>query len=188
MSGNISRPALVINGAIVTSGIFLLITPPNLSTTNSISSNDTLIKNTNIQNNTIISGNVKVNNPTKVVSNPSKTVDQPISNTTTTPSPTQAPEPVKTAINGTFTGDVVDISYGNMQIKITVQNNQITDVQAVQYPNSGKSGDLNRNAIAILRQETLAAQSSNIAGVSGASYTSYGFYKSLVSALNKAGL
>jgi len=34
----------------------------------------------------------------------------------------------------------------------------------------------------------LAAQSSNIQGVGGASYTSQGWYNSLVSALAKAGL
>jgi uncharacterized protein with FMN-binding domain len=39
-----------------------------------------------------------------------------------------------------------------------------------------------------MRQRTLAAQSANITGVSGASYTSYNFWKSLTSALSKAGL
>jgi uncharacterized protein with FMN-binding domain len=43
-------------------------------------------------------------------------------------------------------------------------------------------------SVPVLRQKTLAAQSSQITGVSGASYTSYGWYKSLVSALTKAGL
>ena len=37
----------------------------------------------------------------------------------------------------------------------------------------------------MLRQEVLQAQSANIQGVSGASYTSYGFYLSLQSALGR---
>jgi uncharacterized protein with FMN-binding domain len=39
-----------------------------------------------------------------------------------------------------------------------------------------------------LRKQTLAAQSDAIQGASGASYTSYGWYKSLQGALTKAGL
>jgi uncharacterized protein with FMN-binding domain len=39
-----------------------------------------------------------------------------------------------------------------------------------------------------LEQQALAAQSSNIQGVSGASYTSAGFRQSLQSALTKLGL
>ena len=48
--------------------------------------------------------------------------------------------------------------------------------------------EINAQAIPILIQETIAASSSGIQGVSGASYTSQGWYDSLVSALNKAGI
>ena len=40
----------------------------------------------------------------------------------------------------------------------------------------------------ILKQQTLAAQSTNIQGASGASYTTYGWRKSLQGAMVKAGL
>jgi len=43
-------------------------------------------------------------------------------------------------------------------------------------------------AAPLLVQEVLQVQSANIQGVSGASYTSQGFYTSLVSALSKAGI
>ena len=43
-------------------------------------------------------------------------------------------------------------------------------------------------AVPNLRSQTLAAQSAAITGVSGASYTSYGWYKSLITALQKAGM
>ena len=44
------------------------------------------------------------------------------------------------------------------------------------------------SVVSQLREQTIAAQSAKIQGVSGASFTSYGWYKSLVSAVAKAGL
>jgi uncharacterized protein with FMN-binding domain len=102
---------------------------------------------------------------------------------------TPAPAPVQTtkSVSGTFTGDSVDVKYGFVQVKITVENGKITEAQAVQAP-SGKNDRWTRKAVPVLRQQTLAAQSANITGASGASYTSYGWYTSLASALAKAGL
>jgi uncharacterized protein with FMN-binding domain len=74
-----------------------------------------------------------------------------------------------------------------VQVQITVSNGKIIDAQAIQAP-SGRNDRWTQMAVPVLRQKTLAAQSSQITGVSGASYTSYGWYKSLVSALSKAGL
>jgi uncharacterized protein with FMN-binding domain len=101
---------------------------------------------------------------------------------------TQAPAPAPAAaVNGTFTGDSVNVQYGNVQVKITVVNGKITDAQAIQAP-TGKNDRYTNMSVPVLRQRTLAAQSANISGVSGASYTSYGWYTSLVSALAKAKL
>ena len=108
--------------------------------------------------------------------------------------PAATPTPVKTtaapatkSVSGTFTGDVVNVRYGNVQVKITVENGKITDAQAVQAP-SGRNDRWTQMAVPILRQQTLQAQSANINGASGASFTSYGWYTSLVSALAKAGM
>lgn len=95
--------------------------------------------------------------------------------------------PTTSNVNGTFTGDAINVGYGIVQVKITVSNGKITDAQAVQAP-SGRNDRFTQMSVPLLRQKTLAAQSSQITGVSGASYTSYGWYKSLVSALTKAGL
>ena len=102
---------------------------------------------------------------------------------------TPAPAPVQTtkSVSGTFTGDSVDVKYGFVQVKITVVNGEITEAQAVQAP-SGKNDRWTQKAVPVLRQQTLTAQSANITGASGASYTSYGWYTSLASALAKAGL
>lgn len=106
---------------------------------------------------------------------------------TPTPTKSTAPAPTTTKVSGTFTGSVVNVNYGNVQVQITVVNGKITDAQAVQAPN-GRSDRYTSYAVPILRSQTLAAQGSNIQGASGASYTSYGWYTSLQSALSKAGL
>jgi uncharacterized protein with FMN-binding domain len=109
--------------------------------------------------------------------------------TSETPAQTQtsAPAPTVNSVNGTFTGPVVDVSYGNVQVQITVTNGKITDSQALIAP-TGKNDKYTRMSLPALRQQTLAAQSTSIQGVSGASYTTYGWRKSLQGAMVKAGL
>jgi uncharacterized protein with FMN-binding domain len=106
---------------------------------------------------------------------------------TASPTATKTTAPTTKNVTGTFTGDAINVGYGIVQVQITVNNGKITDAQAVQAP-SGRNDRFTQMSVPVLRQKTLAAQGSNITGVSGASYTSYGWYKSLVSALSKAGL
>jgi len=91
------------------------------------------------------------------------------------------------AKSGTFTGPAVFVNYGTVQVKITVQNGKVVDAVAVQAP-TGRNDRYTQMAVPILKQQTLAAQSANIKGASGASYTSYGWFKSLQGALADAGL
>lgn len=106
---------------------------------------------------------------------------------TTAPATTAPVTNSKTSINGTFTGPSVFVNYGNVQVKITVVNGRITDAVAVKAP-SGKNDRWTNMAVPVLKAQTLAAQSANIQGASGASYTSYGWYTSLQGALAQAGL
>jgi uncharacterized protein with FMN-binding domain len=125
--------------------------------------------------------------PTKSGSTTSPSTAKPA---VTTNAQTQAPAvaaPAGKGISGSFTGDSVDVRYGFVQVKITVENGKITDAQAVQSP-SGRNDRWTEMSVPVLRQRTLAAQSADISGVSGASFTSYGWYTSLASALAKAGL
>lgn len=92
-----------------------------------------------------------------------------------------------TAVNGSFTGPAVFAKYGDVQVKITVVNGRITDAVAVKAP-SGRNDRWTNMAVPILKEQTLKAQSANIQGASGASYTSYGWYTSLQGALAQAGL
>jgi uncharacterized protein with FMN-binding domain len=105
----------------------------------------------------------------------------------TTAPATQAPATSPAAINGTFTGPSVFVNYGNVQVKITVVNGRITDAVAVKAP-SGRNDRYTNMAVPILKAQTLKAQSANIQGASGASYTSYGWYTSLQGAIAQAGL
>jgi uncharacterized protein with FMN-binding domain len=103
-----------------------------------------------------------------------------------TAAPTAAPaQPV--GVNGSFTGSVANTRYGPVQVKIVVKNGKIVDAQAVQAP-SGSNDRYTQKAVPVLRQQTIAAQSANVQGVSGASFTSYGWYESLASAIAQAGL
>ncbi len=126
--------------------------------------------------------------PTKKAT-PSKSAATNNSQTQTpTPTPSKATvAPVAKAVSGTFTGDSIDVRYGFVQVKITVENGKITDAQAVVAP-SGRNDRWTQMSVPVLRQRTLEAQSANISGVTGASFTSYGWYTSLVSALAKAGM
>ena len=95
--------------------------------------------------------------------------------------------PATKSVSGTFTGPAIFVNYGTVQVKITVSNGHITDAVAVQAP-GGRNDRYTQMAVPILKQQTLAAQSANIKGASGASYTSYGWFKSLQGALADAGL
>lgn len=128
------------------------------------------------------STSTKTNTPvatTPVASTPTPTKSTP---------PASTPTPVSNKVSGTYVGKSVNVNFGNVQVQITVSNGKITDAQALQAPQGGRSGSISSQAIPMLRQQTLAAQSSAIQGVGGASYTSYGWYTSLQSALTKAGL
>ena len=134
---------------------------------------------------------VKPNATKPSTSNPTATMPTKAATSTQTvapaPAQTQVTAPTVNSVNGTFTGPVVDVSYGNVQVQITVTNGKITDAKALIAP-TGKNDKYTKMSLPTLRQQTLAAQSTSIQGVSGASYTTYGWRKSLQGAMVKAGL
>lgn len=89
--------------------------------------------------------------------------------------------------DGTYTGDAADAYYGNIQVQVMVSGGKITDVTFLQYPNDrGESVRINSQAMPMLKQEAIQAQSAQVDGVSGATDTSQAFVQSLTSALNQA--
>lgn len=113
----------------------------------------------------------------------------PSSAEATTKAPASTAKKTVSPATKTVTGDAEDTRYGPVQVKITVTNGKVTAIDAVEYPqNSPKDQQINSYAIPQLDQEVLAAGSASIDMVSGATFTSDGYIRSLQSALNKAGV
>jgi uncharacterized protein with FMN-binding domain len=166
------RILLIAGGTVGGLGAVLAITPPQLTSTSTVSD--------------MPGASIPTAATPSASSTPKPTSKATTSSKPTTKAPTPA-APVNKSVNGTFTGSAVDVGYGTVQVKITVINGKITDAQAVQAP-SGRNDRYTNMSVPVLRERTLAAQSANINGVSGASYTSFGWYTSLVVALKQAGL
>ena len=195
------RALLIAGGTVGGLGAVLAITPPQLSTTSSIniaggsvigttgtgssasaSSSSTLSSSTATKSAKPVATKKATAAPTQSGATQSATATQ-----SAAPATTQTTAPVtKTVKDGTFTGPSVNVNYGNVQVMITVSNGRITDAVAVKAP-KGKNDRYTNMAVPILKQQTLQAQSANIQGASGASYTSYGWFKSLQGALADAG-
>jgi len=89
----------------------------------------------------------------------------------------------------TAVGSSVYVNFGYVQVKVIAKGKHIVDVKTIKSPNGAQySVMIAQQSLPQLRKQALATQSANIQGVSGASYTSYGFEKSLQSALNKLGI
>lgn len=78
--------------------------------------------------------------------------------------------------------------YGQVQVQVVITDGKITDVQALQYPTrERRDQEINAQAIPLLRNEVLSAQSAHVQGVSGATFTTEGYLASVQSALDAAG-
>jgi uncharacterized protein with FMN-binding domain len=90
------------------------------------------------------------------------------------------------AAGGAVTGDVVQTQYGPVQVRITVSGNKIMKAEAVQAPKGGESDQKTALSVPKLNQDVITKQSAQVDTVSGATYTSEGYKKSLQSAIDKA--
>ncbi len=113
----------------------------------------------------------------------------PPTTSTSTPSspsttPTTAPSSTRQA-----TGPQVNYNYGVLSVSVTVKGKTISKVAIASLDDGGnpRSESIDQQSIPLLEQQALQAQSANIQGVSGASYTSAGFQQSLQSALSQLG-
>ena len=72
--------------------------------------------------------------------------------------------------------------------ELALDGSRITAVDVVRYPaQDRRDQEINGYALPLLTQEAIAAQSADIDVVSGATFTSDGYTRSLQSALDKAG-
>lgn len=93
------------------------------------------------------------------------------------------------AADGTYTGGTIRTVYGDVQVRVVISGQKITDIQALTLPRDrARSAAISQYSAPILRSEAIRAQSANIDIVSGATYTSIAYARSLDSALKQAHL
>jgi uncharacterized protein with FMN-binding domain len=116
--------------------------------------------------------------------------------TSTTPAAGSGPPPSGTTSQTTsgpatgthqIVGPVVATQFGDVQVRVTISNGKITDVQPLQMPfDRQHSQELSQSAAPILHDEVLQAQSAQIDLLSGATYTSSAYQQSLQAALDQS--
>jgi uncharacterized protein with FMN-binding domain len=110
------------------------------------------------------------------------------------PSDSSAPTPTPTPSSsgptykdGQYTGQDFQNQFGDTQVKVTISGGRITDVQALQLPfDRQRSAEISQYAAPQLHDEVLQAQSAQIDSLSGATYTSDSYARSVQSALDQA--
>lgn len=88
--------------------------------------------------------------------------------------------------DGTYTGSVISTNRGDFRVDATVSGGKLTSINVAEYPQDPTSQSINAQAIPVYVKEALAAQSSQIQLVSGATETYNGFTGSLQNAINQA--
>ncbi len=95
--------------------------------------------------------------------------------------------PVKATIKRAV-GASVSNPYGNVQVKVTIKGGKLTRVTFLDLPYGDPTSQSISDQVApVLAQQAISAQSAQISGVAGASFTSEAYRQSLQSALDKAG-
>ncbi len=111
---------------------------------------------------------------------------------TPSPSATVAPRTSSTtatassSVTRSATGPVTNYYYGQLSVKVTATGTKIDAITIATLSDGGNpySAYVDHIALPMLQRQAMAAQSANIQGVSGASYTSAGFDQSLQGALS----
>lgn len=106
---------------------------------------------------------------------------------TRTPSSTVPAAPSASCTGTKVTGPVISTRWGPVQVSAVVSSaHQLCDVEALQTPSAHrKSVFINQQAVPILHDEAMAAQSASIDAVSGATITSVAYAQSLQAILDR---
>jgi uncharacterized protein with FMN-binding domain len=90
--------------------------------------------------------------------------------------------------DGAYVGQTVDAYYGPLQVQAKISGGRIVSVDVLQYPADRRASQrINNEALPELQSEVIAAQSTQVDIVSGATLTSEAYMRSLDSALEQAG-
>ena len=110
-------------------------------------------------------------------------VDAPVTSAPSAGVVSTSPSNGELVVNGSSAGT----RYGPVQVRITIRAKRLVDVTAIAYPSSGqRDQEISSFSLPQLAQEAIAAQSAQIDTVSGATFTSDGYRRSLQSALDAA--
>ena len=91
--------------------------------------------------------------------------------------------------DGSYRGPAANAYYGLVQVQAVVQNGQLVQVKILQYPSDRRTSRyINSQALPLLQQEAIQAQSGRVDYVSGATLSSNAFVQSLSGALSQAAL
>ncbi|MHB8630974.1 MAG: FMN-binding protein [Candidatus Limnocylindria bacterium] len=110
-----------------------------------------------------------------------------------TPEPGGTAQPAASATNppagggAPVTGATVETLFGPVEVEVALAGGKLVDVQAVQLPfDRARSARISQYVAPILRSEAIQAQSAQVDIVSGATYTSVAYARSLDSAIKRA--
>ncbi len=108
--------------------------------------------------------------------------------TTATTATTAKASTAATAGTTTVNGAAISTKYGNVQVQaVFAADGTLSSVNVLQSPDGdNKSVNINNRALPTLNSEAVTAQSANVHTVSGATYTTNGYVKSLQSAIDAA--
>ena len=86
-------------------------------------------------------------------------------------------------------GQVARTPYGNVQVEVTLKGSTVVDITALQLPDGDRhSQRISQIVGPMLHDDAVQMGNGKIHGVSGATYTSMGYARSLQSAMDKAGV
>ena len=89
--------------------------------------------------------------------------------------------------DGAYAGPITDAYYGPIQIQALIRDGRLVALKVLKYPSDRRTSiRINRQALPMLRDEAISAQSANVDIISGATLTSRAFIQSLGGALKKA--
>ncbi|HZF92931.1 FMN-binding protein [Streptomyces sp.] len=109
-------------------------------------------------------------------SSPDETVAAPTPSATAPPSPF----PSSSSSSAVVAGSTVPTEKGDVQVEVTFEGERIASVRMLRQPDHPQT----TNAVPVLIEETLEAQSADIDSVTGATITSEGYKESLQAALD----
>jgi uncharacterized protein with FMN-binding domain len=91
----------------------------------------------------------------------------------------------RSTYSGQLTGSAIQTPYGIVQVALTFSGGKITEITLLQAPQGGRDTQITNYSVPQLRSEVLSAQSAQVDTISGATYTSDGYLKSVQSALDQ---